>query len=243
MDTLKMSNELKPACGVSIIFEDNHVLVAYKPQGVLSQADSSSEPDMLTILKDYIKVRDNKPGNVWLGLLHRLDRPVSGIMVFAKTSKCASRISEQIRQRRVVKRYRALVHGTLEGEGILDGYILKDSRTNTVKVFDEEVQGSKKAKLMYKANGAFCFEGAAATLVEVELETGRSHQIRAQFAGAGHPLLGDRRYGIPDGVKDIALQSFVLGFFHPVSGEYLEFTAPFPECPPWDVVDKTKYER
>ena len=242
MDAFLMGADLRPGHGVKIVFEDNHVLVAYKPAGILSQADSSSDPDMLTILKDFIKVRDNKPGNVWLGLLHRLDRPVSGIMVFAKTSKCASRISEQIRQRKVVKRYRAVVFGTLEGEGEFEDFILKDSATNTVKVFDREVQGSKRARLKYRAAGSSIIEGNTVTLVEVELETGRSHQIRAQFANSGHPLLGDHRYGREDRVKDIALQSFMIGFFHPVSGEYLEYTAPFPEGTPWDVFDKTKIE-
>ncbi len=231
-----MSNELKPACGVSIIFEDNHVLVAYKPQGILSQADSSSEPDMLTILKDYIKVRDNKPGNVWLGLLHRLDRPVSGIMVFAKTSKCASRISEQIRQRQVVKRYRAVIHGVMEDpEGELENYILKDPKTNTVKVLESECGGAKKAKLKYKTVGKSSCEGHPVSLVEVELETGRSHQIRSQFAHAEHPILGDRRYGIKDNVTDIALQSFVIGFSHPVTKEYMEYVLPVPQDAPWNV--------
>lgn len=231
-----MSNELKPACGVSIIFEDNHVLVAYKPQGVLSQADSSSDPDMLTILKDYIKVRDNKPGNVWLGLLHRLDRPVSGIMVFAKTSKCASRISEQIRQHQVVKRYRAAIHGVMEDpEGELENYILKDPKTNTVKVLESECGGAKKAKLKYKTVGKSSCEGHPVSLVEVELETGRSHQIRSQFAHAGHPILGDRRYGVKDNVTDIALQSFVIGFSHPVTKEYMEYVLPVPQDAPWNV--------
>lgn len=237
MDPFLMDGELCPGYGVRIVFEDNHVLVAFKPAGILSQADSSDAPDMLTILKDFIKVRDNKPGNVWLGLLHRLDRPVAGIMIFAKTSKCASRISEQIRQRKVVKRYRALVYGVPDKEGEYENFILKDSAANTVRVFDREVTGSKKAKLRYRSVMSSSYEDSDITLVEVELETGRSHQIRAQFAHAGHPLLGDRRYGREDRVKDIALQSFVIGFFHPVSGEYLEFDLPLPESSPWNLFD------
>ncbi|MBO4578597.1 MAG: RluA family pseudouridine synthase [Clostridiales bacterium] len=223
---------MTPSNGVKIIFEDNHVLVAYKPAGILSQEDSTGAPDMLTILKDHIKIRDNKPGNVWLGLLHRLDRPVSGVMVFAKTSKCASRISEQIRQRKVSKRYKAVVSGLFgEEEGSLENYILKDGKTNTVKVFDRAVPDAKKAKLGYRVLAS----ADGLSLVEVELDTGRSHQIRAQMAKAGHPLIGDRKYGRGTDACDIALQSYLIGFSHPVSGEYMEFTIPAPEGYPWDL--------
>jgi len=231
-----MSNGIKPGYGVRIIAEDNHILVAYKPRGILSQEDSTRDPDMLTILKDFIKKRDNKPGNVYLGLLHRLDRPVEGIMVFAKTSKCASRISEQIRQHKVVKRYRAVIHGLMEEpEGELENYIQKDPKTNMVKVLDKEYGGAKKAKLKYKTVGKSVMDGYPVSLVEVELETGRSHQIRSQFAHTGHPLAGDRRYGIKDDVTDIALQSFVIGFFHPVTKEYVEYVLPVPQDAPWNV--------
>ena len=223
---------MTPSNGVKIIFEDNHVLVAYKPAGILSQEDSTGAPDMLTILKDHIKIRDNKPGNVWLGLLHRLDRPVSGVMVFAKTSKCASRISEQIRQRKVSKRYKAVVSGLFEAkEGSFENYILKDGKTNTVRVFDRAVPDAKKAKLGYRVLAS----ADGLSLVEVELDTGRSHQIRAQMANAGHPLIGDRKYGRGTDACDIALQSYLIGFSHPVSGEYMEFTIPAPEGYPWDL--------
>lgn len=226
MDTL-----MTPSNGVRIIFEDNHVLVAFKPAGILSQEDSTGAPDMLTILKTFIKVRDEKPGNVWLGLLHRLDRPVSGVMVFAKTSKCASRISEQIRQRKVVKRYKAVVSGLFElKEGSLENYILKDSKTNTVKVFDRPAPDAKKARLDYKVLA----EDKGMSLIEVELETGRSHQIRAQMAHSGHPLLGDRKYGRGEDGFDIALQSYLIGFSHPVSGEYMEYEIPLPDEYPWN---------
>lgn len=220
-----------PGQGVYIVYEDNHVLVAFKPAGILSQEDKTGEADMLTILKGYIKVRDNKPGNVWLGLLHRLDRPVSGLMVFAKTSKCASRISDQIRKRKVTKRYRAVVSGLMDvKEGKLENYILKDEKSNTVRVEDGFVPGSKKASLSYRVLD----QKDNMSLMEVELETGRSHQIRSQLAHAGHPILGDRKYGKADGIKDIALQSFVIGFYHPVSGEYMQFTADLPESSPWN---------
>ena len=130
-----------------IIFEDNHVLVAVKPAGVLSQADGSDAPDILNILKDYIKVKYDKPGNVYLGLLHRLDRNVEGIMVFAKTSKAASRISEQIRKHEVNKRYRAIVNGTFKNkEGRMSYYLLKDKKNNVTSVFDKD-PGRGDAKL------------------------------------------------------------------------------------------------
>ena len=202
-----------------VIFEDNHLLVAFKPSGFLSQPDGSNAPDMLTYLKDYIKNKYDKPGNVYLGLLHRLDRNVSGLMVFAKTSKCASRISEQIRNGTFTKRYRARVKGKLEGEGKLLNYLVKDEKNNKVTVFDNEVPGSKRCELEYCAG---MFDGEFTT-VEVTLLTGRSHQIRAQFAHAGHPLEGDVKYGGKRSKDGIGLVSCYLAFNHPTSHEFMEF--------------------
>lgn len=203
-----------------IIFEDNHLLVAFKPAGFLSQSDGSDAPDMLTYLKDYIKDKYNKPGNVYLGLVHRLDRNVSGIMVFARTSKCASRLSEQIRKGSLEKRYRARVTGLLEGEGKLVNYLVKDEKINKVTVYDSEVPGSKKCELEYKA---LEFDGKY-TSVDITLLTGRSHQIRAQFSHIGHPLEGDVKYGGKKSGEGIGLMSCYLSFNHPTSGERLEFS-------------------
>ena len=203
-----------------IIFEDNHLLVAFKPAGYLSQSDGSDAPDMLTYLKAYIKVKYNKPGNVYLGLVHRLDRNVSGVMVFARTSKCASRLSEQIRKGTFSKGYRARVQGKLEGEGRLVNYLVKDEKLNKVTVYDREVPGSKRCELEYKAGA---FDGGF-TDVDVKLLTGRSHQIRAQFAHAGHPLEGDVKYGGKKSGEGIGLMSCRLSFDHPTTGEKLEFT-------------------
>ncbi len=203
-----------------IIFEDNHLLVAYKPAGFLSQSDGTDAPDMLTYLKAYIKEKYNKPGNVYLGLVHRLDRNVSGVMVFARTSKCASRLSEQIRKGTFSKRYRARVQGKLTGEGTLVNYLVKDERVNKVTVFDKEVPGSKRCELKYSAGE---FDGEF-TDVDVKLLTGRSHQIRAQFAHAGHPLEGDVKYGGKKSGDGIGLVSWYLSFAHPTTGEKLEFT-------------------
>ena len=226
----KMDGEVILSSGIKILYEDNHLIVAVKPAGVLSQSDGSDAPDMLTLLKSYIKEKFNKPGEVYLGLVHRLDRPVSGVMVFARTSKAASRLSEQIRSRKVTKIYRAVVQGRLEGSGRLENYILKDTSSNTVTIYDKEVPGAKIAVLDYKSIKAL----EDKTLVEIHLGTGRAHQIRAQFAHSGHPLLGDRRYGGTSlWTGDIALQAFRLEFDHPTKGERLCFEIPASDDEPW----------
>ena len=220
------------ACGVKILYEDNHIIVAVKPSGVLSQSDGSNAPDMLTILKAYIKEKYQKPGEVYLGLVHRLDRPVSGVMVFARTSKAASRLSEQIRTRRVEKIYCCVVNGVLEGEGRLENFISKDEASNTVTVSDVEKPGFKASYLDYRALAS----KDGMTLVEVKLGTGRSHQIRAQMAHAGHPLIGDQKYGKKDNrTKDIALEAYKLSFEHPVKREFITFEAPVPDTFPWSL--------
>ena len=220
------------AYGVKVLYEDNHLIVAIKPAGVLSQSDGSNAPDMLTILKAYIKEKYQKPGEVYLGLVHRLDRPVSGVMVFARTSKAASRLSEQIRTRRVEKIYRCVVNGVLEGEGRLENFISKDEASNTVTVSDVEKPGFKASYLDYRALAS----KDGMTLVEVKLGTGRSHQIRAQMAHAGHPLIGDQKYGKKDErTKDIALEAYKLSFEHPVKREFITFEAPVPDIFPWSL--------
>ena len=220
------------AYGVKIIYEDNHIIVAIKPAGVLSQSDGSNAPDMLTILKAYIKEKYQKPGEVFLGLVHRLDRPVSGVMVFARTSKAASRLSEQIRSRKVDKIYRCVVTGVLEGEGRLENYISKDESSNTVTVSDFEKPGFKASYLDYRAVSS----KDGMTLAEVRLGTGRSHQIRAQMAHSGHPIIGDQKYGKKyNRTKDIALEAYKLSFEHPVKREFITFEAPVPVTFPWSL--------
>ena len=218
--------------GVKVLFEDNHIIVAIKPAGVLSQSDGSSDPDMLTILKAYIKEEYSKPGEVYLGLVHRLDRPVSGVMVFARTSKAASRLSEQIRTRKVEKIYRCVVKGILEGEGRLENFISKDEDKNIVTVIDKEKPGYKASYLDYRALAS----KDGLTMVEVKLGTGRSHQIRAQMAHKGYPLIGDQKYGDKDKrCKDIALEAYKLSFEHPVKREFITFEAPIPSGYPWSL--------
>ena len=215
---------------MDVIYEDNHIIVAIKPAGVLSQADSTGGTDMLSLLKDYIKIKYDKPGNVYLGLVHRLDRPVSGVMVFARTSKAASRLSEQIRTHKVDKSYLAVVTGTLnEPCGTLRSYIAKDSRTNKVTVYDREQAGAKYAQLDYRVISS----RDGMTLVNVDLKTGRPHQIRAQFAHIGHPLYGDTKYGKAASGTQLALFCCKMAIDHPVKGERMTFTATPPSCSPW----------
>lgn len=229
-----------------ILFEDNHLLVAVKPAGILAQADATGDADMLTILKADLKRRYGKPGDVFLGLLHRLDRPVRGVMVFAKTGKCASRISAQIRERSVEKKYRAIVCGpVVPSNGTMRGSILKDPENNRVTVYEPESapREAKESVLMYMATArAQYFSGGKEiplTLMDITLITGRSHQIRAQLADAGHPILGDRKYGDTSGYDgDICLESYHIALRHPVRNERMEFNIPMRGCGPWLLFEK-----
>lgn len=200
-----------------ILYEDNHLIAAVKPAGVLSQSDGSSKPDMLTILKSYIKIKYNKPGNVFLGLVHRLDMPVSGIMVFARTSKAASRLSAQIREKKFEKRYLAVISGRMDKpKDELRNKLLK-LKTNKVI---EDPEG--KESILEYSELSFN-EDTNNSLVDIILITGRSHQIRVQFAISGHPLKGDMKYSKePDNINfnneyEIALFAYKLSFLHPVS--------------------------
>lgn len=202
---------------LNILYEDNHIIVVEKPVGILSQADKSNAPDMLSLIKAYIKEKYHKPGNVYLGLVHRLDRNVGGIMVFAKTSKAASRLSEQVRLRTLHKNYLAVVHGLTPPNGRLIHYLSKDEERNFVSVVSE-AEG-KYAELSYKRLA----DDGQYSLVQVDLKTGRPHQIRVQFAAIGHPLYGDHRYGKKDDAVHIALFANQLAFIHPTTKAELQF--------------------
>ena len=200
---------------LNILYEDNHLLVVIKPIGISSQSDMTNEKDMITLLKDYIKEKYHKPGNVFLGLVHRLDKPVSGIMVFAKTSKSASRLSEQIRNNKMQKHYYAVIHGIMpEKSGILEDTIEK---IDNKKVLLNTTNG-KQAKLEYKVIG----EKNGLSLLDIHLITGRYHQIRLQFSSRKYPLYGDGLYGGKDN-DDIALYAYKLQFYHPISKELMTF--------------------
>ena len=213
---------------INIVYEDNHLLVVEKPVNVPVQADDSHDLDFLTMLKDYIKKRDNKPSNVYLGLVHRLDRPVGGIMVFAKTSKCASRLSEQVRTRTLKKTYYAVVLGKLESEGTFKDYLLKDTKANIVKVDKNGKEAILDYELIdYKDN---------LSLVKINLKTGRSHQIRVQFSSRGHALYGDNKYNKEAKVgEQIALFAKSLELIHPTTKEVMKFNLELKNKYPWNI--------
>lgn len=213
---------------LKILYEDNHIIVVIKKPGIPVQEDKTGDLDMLTIIKSYLKEKYNKPGNVYLGLVHRLDRMVGGVMVFAKTSKAASRISEYIRQKNVKKRYLAIVNGKMpvSDKSIkLTNYLVKNERLNMSRVVTKDKKGAKEAILEYKVLKNFTFNDKIYSLVDIDLHTGRHHQIRLQFANIGHPLYGDIKYGqkVNKVGQNLALFSYYLSFFHPTKDEYLEF--------------------
>lgn len=200
-----------------IIYEDNHILVAVKPPNMLSQADKTGDADMLTCMKDYIRTTYNKPGNVYLGLVHRLDRPVGGLMVFAKTSKAARRLSEQMRKHHLGREYLCVVTGPVKDSFTRIDYLLKDERLNKVVVCEADVKGAQEAVLHGKCIARR--EGTA--LCAIRLETGRNHQIRVQMADYGAPLWGDNRYGNGIPGQQIALWGYRLTLEHPTTHEII----------------------
>ncbi len=213
-----------------ILFEDNHLLVAVKPQNMPTQADSSGDEDFLTSLKKYVKAKYNKPGNVYLGLVHRLDRPAGGVMVFARTSKAAARITRQIKEYKMQKKYAAVVTAALSPAGDLEDYLLKDKKTNITRAMPQDTPGAKPAFLHYDV---ICSSGGF-SLLDINLKTGRSHQIRVQLANIGAPLAGDVKYGGSPAEK-LCLWSREISLDHPVTGELLTFRAPLPAYHPWDL--------
>ncbi len=225
-----------------ILYEDNHLLVAEKPVNTPSQADDSGDPDFLSILKNDLKQRYQKPGQVYLGLVHRLDRPVGGVMIFAKTSKAASRLSAQIQNGEFKKTYLAVIYGPpKERQGTLRHFLLKDGRLNKVAVVQSPEEGSKEAILNYET----LITSDKLALVQIELRTGRSHQIRVQFAAIGHPLYGDQKYG-PGYSKpgqQIALWSTRIVCKHPTKNEAITFLTMPPHEFPWSLFDSNLVEK
>ena len=214
---------------INIIYEDNHLLVVEKPINIPVQEDSSKDIDMITILKDYRKKNENKPKDAYIGLVHRLDRPVSGIMVFAKTSKAASRLSDEIRKNNFKKKYIAVIKGIITKKGIFEDYLLKDNSKN--KSFVTTKEKGKYAKLEY----TLLDTKDNLSLVEINLITGRSHQIRVQFSSRNHPLVGDSKYGENIDNINIALFAKSIRFTHPTTKEKLTFTLELPERYPFNI--------
>ena len=211
---------------MKILYEDNHLIAVYKPGGVLVQGDVSRETSLMDMVKDYIKKQYDKPGKVFLGLVHRLDRPVSGVVLFARTSKSASRLSLQWRQRSISKIYWALVHGRMPlPSGRLVSYLKK--RRQRVSLTEGGHKKAQEAVLSYRT----LFVRGEMSLLEVNLHTGRKHQIRAQLAAEGCPITGDLKYGAPDRREDgtICLLAKSLTFLHPTRPETIHIEAPTPD--------------
>lgn len=224
---------------LTILHEDNHIIVVMKPQGLPSCGDESGDDNMLDQVRRYVKEKYNKPGNVYIGLIHRLDRPTGGIMIFAKTSKAASRLAEQMRSGDFEKKYLAVLVGVpKEAQGTLVNYLKKNPVNNIVYICTQTTDGAKLASLDYKVleeKGGYC-------LAEIKLHTGRTHQIRVQMAGISHPVYGDMRYGGESAKKgNLALWAYSLSFTHPVTKERMRFLLEPPaENIPWKNFDLAK---
>lgn len=224
---------------MKVLYEDNHLICVEKPVNMPVQADVSGDMDLLTSIKQFIKKRDHKPGNVFLALVHRLDRPVGGAMVFAKTSKAASRLGKELQQRRIQRTYMAVVHGkTKNSQQALTHYLYKDRKHNQSRVVDPDHPKSKKAVLNYRRLA----HQSAYSLIQVGLVTGRSHQIRVQMASIGHPLYGDQKYGakVNQVGQQIALWASHLKFKHPTQDCLIQVESLPPNQAPWNLFPEKK---
>ena len=216
---------------IPIVYEDNHLLIIDKPHELLSQADPTGDPDVLSLCKSYLKREQGKSGSVYLGLIHRLDRPTGGLMVLAKTSNAAKRLSRQFRDRTVQKVYHAVVQGDPPVNGILVHHLSKNRDSNIVEVVPPGDPGGKRAELSFQT----LKHSGELSLLAVHLQTGRPHQIRVQLAAEGFPIWGDYKYGLqqPDG-RTMALRSVEIRLVHPVQQEEMDFKLPPPADEPWD---------
>lgn len=222
---------------IPILYEDNHLLIVEKPVNIPVQEDRSRDPDLLTWLKQDLKIRYNKPGNVYLGLVHRLDRPVGGVIVFAKTSKAASRLARTLQQKEFERTYLTVVRGIPERkEAMLKHYLLKDRRRNIVSAVPAGTKNAKLAILDYQVLN----HQDDLSLLRVKLHTGRSHQIRVQLATLGYPIYGDQKYGqtVNKPGQQIALWAYSVKFPHPVRDEIVSIQQLPPNVYPWNPLTK-----
>lgn len=213
----------------NVVYEDNHLLVVVKPPNLLTQADATGDDDLFSRMKAYIKEKYQKPGDVYLGLVHRMDRPVGGLICLARTSKAAARLSKQVSTHEMGREYLAIVEGFLPDTGTLRHFLLKDEAKNMVAAVAEDTPGSQLAVLHFDC----LVKGTETSLCRIRLETGRAHQIRVQFATSGHPLLHDARYGHGIPGKQIALWGAKLTLIHPTLGKEMTFVSK-PEGIPWE---------
>lgn len=224
---------------MQVVYEDNQIIVVIKPHNQPSQADASCDEDLLTQVKAYVKQKYDKPGEAFIGLVHRLDRPTGGLMVFARTSKAAARLSKQMQEGKFKKVYYCVVEGKIKDmSGKLTHYLKKDEQRNIVTIVPRLEVGAKKAELIYK-----CLErNDRFSLLEVQILTGRSHQIRVQLASIGYPLVGDRKYNKTPSKVNLALWAGRLEFEHPVSKQTMKFLAePDVTVQPWKQFNISKY--
>lgn len=224
---------------LKVIFEDNHIIVVEKPVNIPSQADKTGDVDLLSIVKKYIKEKYQKPGNVYLGLIHRLDRPVGGVMVFAKTSKAAARLSNQVREKQFQKTYLVIVNGKMEKQkDTLQDYLLKNEKKNMSKVVPEGTKNSKLAILDYEV---LKYEPELnLSVLKITLHTGRHHQIRVQLSGRNHSIYGDQKYGGRGHGKQIALWAYELKIYHPITNEQLTFHSKPNQIGSWKILEDIK---
>ncbi|CAL2089859.1 RNA pseudouridine synthase [Tenacibaculum sp. 190524A05c] len=217
-----------------VLHEDNHIIIINKRAGDIVQGDKTGDKPLSDVVKEYIKEKYNKPGNVFLGTVHRLDRPTSGIVIFARTSKALERLNKMLRDKEIKKTYFAVVKGHLvKKANTLTNFLKKNPKNNKSSAFSKEIAGSKKAILHYKV----AKELDNYSLLEIDLETGRHHQIRCQLSNIGHPIKGDLKYGFARSNKNgsIHLHARKIAFIHPVSKNQITITAPLPKNDPiWD---------
>ncbi len=223
---------------IKVIYEDNHIIVVEKPFNIPTQEDESGDMDILRMVKEYIRVKYKKPGEAYIGLVHRLDRVAGGLMVFARTSKSASRLSEQVRNRTFKKEYLTVVEGNLRSDATsLVDYLVKDSETNTVYVTKKDAKGAKEARLDY----LIMEKHDNLNLLNVNLHTGRPHQIRVQFSSRNNPIWGDGKYGSSyRSRKGIALWSSKITLEHPTKKEKMTFESTPPQVEPRDMFKAIK---
>ena len=221
---------------LKVIYEDNHIIVVEKPVNIPSQGDKTGDIDLLTMVKQYIKEKYQKPGNVYVGLVHRLDRPVGGVMVFAKTSKAAGRLSNQVREKQFQKTYLTIVNGKMDQkQDTLEDYLLKDERNNKSKVVKEGTRNSKLAILDYEV--LKYEQELELSVLKIHLHTGRHHQIRVQLSSRNHSIYGDQKYGGRGHGKQLTLWAYKLQILHPISNEKMIFYSLPEKIGSWKILE------